>query len=306
MFSGVYTAIVTPFRNGELDLDAFRALVREQDDAGISGIVIAGTTGEAPTISDDEVRTLYAAARSVASKRLQILLGAGSNSTAHAVEKAAMARDLKADGVLAVTPYYNKPPQEGLYRHFEAVAAAAAPLGVILYNVPGRTGINLEIDTVVRLAAIPNVTALKEASGNLSQIARACEKLPKGFSVLSGDDALTLAVIDLGGVGVISVASNVEPKRLVCMVEAARAGRTAEAQAAARALAPLVEALFLEPNPIPVKTAFALRGRIAPEFRLPLVPMSDAPKAKLAAALEALSGFPVTPPSPTLGRGSRN
>jgi len=279
---GCGTALVTPFlADGSLDEPALRALVEWQVEHGIDFLVPCGTTGETPTLTADEVRRVIATTVTVAAGRVPIVGGATSNNTRDAVEKAkAVAAIPGVDAILTATPYYNKPTQEGLYQHFKAIAEAVdKPL--ILYNVPGRTGANLEPATLGRLAGLRNVLGVKEASGNMTQIADVFQHVPESFQVFSGDDALTLPVIALGGVGIISVASNEIPRKMAEMTRAALAGEWVLARKLHRRYFALMQANFIESNPIPVKAALASMGRSKENYRLPLVPVKKENRAKL-------------------------
>lgn len=279
---GCGTALVTPFQSdGSLDKPALRALVEWQVASKIDFLVPCGTTGETPTLAPDEIRQVIETTIEVAGGKVPILAGATSNSTREAVEKAkAVAKIKGVDAILTASPYYNKPTQEGQYQHFAAIAKAVdKPL--VLYNVPGRTGANIEPATLARLAEIKNIIAVKEASGNMSQIADVCNAVPEGFLVFSGDDAVTLPVIALGGVGIISVASNEIPKEMAEMTRAALANDWATARKLHRKYLALMQANFIESNPLPVKAVLAMMGRIGEHYRLPLVPMKKETRAKL-------------------------
>ncbi len=285
MLRGCGTALVTPFaRDGSVDEKALRALVDWQIAEGIHFLVPCGTTGEAVTMSADERRRVVEIVVERAKGRVPVVAGATSNDTRAAVEEAERMRDAGADFILSATPYYNKPTQGGLERHFEAVAEAAKR-PVILYNVPGRTSVNLDARTALRLAEQPGIAGIKEASGNLGQIMDILESRPDGFSVLSGDDALTFALMALGGDGVISVVSNEVPGPMARLTELLRAGDLASARALQYKLVGLMKANFLESNPIPVKAALAIMGKIEDVLRLPLTPLSEAHRPALAAAL---------------------
>ncbi len=279
---GCGTALVTPFRkDGSIDEPALRALVTWQVESGIDFLVPCGTTGETPTLSREEWLRVIDITIEVAGGRVPIVAGATSNSTRDAVEKAqTVAARRGVDAILTASPYYNKPTQEGQYLHFKAIAEAAAkPL--ILYNVPGRTGANLEPATLARLAAIPNIIGVKEASGNIGQIADVCNAVPEGFLVFSGDDAVTLPVIALGGVGIISVAGNEIPHEMAELTRAALANQWDTARRIQRKYLALMQANFIESNPIPVKAVLAMMGRIEEVYRLPLCPMKKENRAKL-------------------------
>ena len=284
---GCGTALVTPFaEGGAVDLPALRALVEWQVGEGIDFLVPCGSTGEAQTLSDTERERVVAEVIEVAAGRVPVMAGATSNDTARAVEETRRMCRLGADYILSATPYYNKPTQDGLYRHFAAVADAATR-PVCLYNVPGRTAVNLSPRVALRLAGHGNVAGIKEASGDLHQIMEILSSRPDGFAVLSGDDWLTLPVAAAGGDGLVSVASNEVPRAMAELVRLARAGDLAAARALHYRLLPLMDANFLETNPAPVKAALALMGRIRNLLRLPLVPVADATCVALREALRA-------------------
>jgi len=279
---GCGTALITPFRHdGSLDEPALRSLVAWQVESGIDFLVPCGTTGETPTLSREEWLRVIDITIEVAGGRVPIVAGATSNSTRDAVEKAqAFAARRGVDAILTASPYYNKPTQEGQYQHFKAIAEAVdKPL--ILYNVPGRTGVNIEPATLARLAQIPNIIGVKEASGNIGQIADTCAAVPESFLVFSGDDAVTLPIIALGGVGIISVASNEIPHEMAELTRAALANQWEAARRLHRKYLPLMQANFIESNPIPVKAVLAMMGRIEEVYRLPLCPMKKENRAKL-------------------------
>ncbi len=287
-WAGTTVALVTPFDTaGELDEAALRRLVDWQIEEGIDAILVAGTTGESVTLSSAELQRLLEVTLEQTADRVPVLCGTGSNSTARSVETTRLAERCGADAVLVVSPYYNKPTQEGLYRHFRTVAEATA-LPVIVYNVPGRTGCNISAETTLRLAAVPNIQAIKEASGNLVQIMTILRDRPEGFLVLSGDDSTTLPLIAAGAEGVISVVANEVPREFSRMVRAARSGDWSEARSLHYRLFGLMEANFIESNPIPVKAALAMMGRIQEVYRLPLVPMGEANRARLRRVLQEL------------------
>ena len=279
---GCGTALVTPFQqDGSLDEIALRQLVRWQVDSGIDFLLPCGTTGETPTLSHDEWLRVIDVTIEAAQGRVPIMAGATSNNTQDAVAKT---KEISArqgvDVVLTATPYYNKPTQEGVYQHFRTIAEASEkPL--VLYNIAGRTGTNLETPTLRRLAEIPNIIGVKEASGNISQIAEVCATLPEDFLVFSGDDAITLAVIGLGGVGIISVASNEIPAEMTRMTQAALANKWDMARLIFRKYLPLMQANFMESNPGPAKAVLSMMGRIEEVYRLPMVPMRPENRAKL-------------------------
>jgi 4-hydroxy-tetrahydrodipicolinate synthase len=277
--------LVTPFRPDlSLDEEAFRALVRRQIEAGIHFLVPCGTTGENPTLETEEHHRVVEIALEEANGKLPVLAGCGGYHTGEVV---ALARELEAlgvDGILSVTPYYNKPTQEGLYQHFLAIASAVK-IPIVIYNVPGRTGVNVEPATLRRLAEIDNIVGVKEASGNIGQIAKLCATLPPDFAVLSGDDAITLAVAGLGGKGVISVASNLIPAEMAALAQACLDGRFEDARALQRKWLPLMEVNFVESNPIPVKWAMARMGLLSPVYRLPMLPPSQASRERIERTL---------------------
>ncbi|VBB47550.1 4-hydroxy-tetrahydrodipicolinate synthase [uncultured Desulfatiglans sp.] len=286
MFQGSIVAIVTPFKNGKVDEDAFRRMIEFQIENGTSAIVPCGTTGESATLSMEEHNRVIDITIEAVKKRVPVIAGTGGNSTMEAVELTAHAKRAGADASLQVTPYYNKPTQEGLYRHYKTIAEAVS-LPMILYNVPGRTSVNLLPETVARLAEFPEVVAIKEASGNLAQMAEIVELVGDRITLLSGDDNVTLPLLALGGKGVISVAANIVPKDTAGLIKAWETGDIPGAQALFYKLLPLCKAMFYETNPIPVKTSLAMMGMIEEEFRLPLCPMAPANREKLKKALEA-------------------
>lgn len=285
MLAGAYTAIVTPFtRNGEVDYERFRDLIEFQIENGIDGLVPVGTTGESPTLDYVEHEKVIEVAIETARKRVKIIAGTGANSTKEALELTKHARDAGADATLQVTPYYNKPNALGLTRHFSAVADLGLP--VVLYNVPGRTGKEIPIDVVLELSKHPKIVAIKEAAGSVDRVSQIVTRC--NLEVLSGDDSLTLPMMAVGGVGVISVASNVAPRAVADLVHHALAGRWAEARALHLKFYQLFADLFIDTNPIPVKTALALMGRIEDAYRLPLCEMSEGLKKRLEATLRAV------------------
>jgi 4-hydroxy-tetrahydrodipicolinate synthase len=284
---GCGTALVTPFlADGSIDIKSLRALVAWQIESGIDFLVPCGTTGETPTLSHDEWRTVIETTIEVTAGRVPIVVGATSNCTADAVRKAQEAAKIKGvDALLSASPYYNKPTQEGQYLHFKAVAEAVDK-PIVVYNVPGRTGVNLLPETLQRLAELPNIAAVKEASGIIGQIAEVCSRLPN-FTVLSGDDALTLPVIAVGGVGVISVTSNTFPKDMAAMTRAALNDDWKTARSLYHKYLALMQAHFIESNPLPVKAVLAMMGRIEENYRLPLCPMQPTLRAKLESIARA-------------------
>lgn len=291
-FRGVTTALVTPFTaDGQIDEARLRELVDWQIAEGIDGLLAAGTTGESATLSHEEHHRVMEIVVDQAAGRVPVMCGAGSNSTAEAISLTQHAEKIGADAVLSVAPYYNRPTQRGLYEHYKRIAESAA-LPVFVYNVPSRTGTNVAPETLLRLAELPNVVGVKEASGNLSQIMQILAQRPTDFLVLSGDDALTFPLVALGGDGVVSVASNEVPGLMTRMVRAMLQGDWDTARRLHFRLLPLMKANFVETNPIPVKTALALMGKLEPNFRLPLVPASEETRSlleKLLAELEVLS-----------------
>lgn len=285
---GCATALVTPFkRDGSLDEERFISLVERQIAGGVRLLVPCGTTGESATMTEAEDRRVIELTIEVARKRgARVIAGTGSNSTAAAIEYSQSARELGADAVLVVAPFYNKPTQNGLYAHFRAIAEAINPLPVVMYNVPGRTSSNIAAQTVLKLAReVKNIAAVKEASGNLSQIMEILRERPAGFRVLSGDDAVTLPLMALGADGVISVVSNEAPALMSQIVNLALEGRWDEARAAHYRLLPLMEANFIESSPGPVKAALTLMGLIEENLRLPLVPVEEKTRAELRRVL---------------------
>jgi len=290
MFRGTFTALVTPFRNGDIDVAAFEKLIENQIAAGISGIVAVGTTGESPTLSHDERQEVIRLSIATAKKRCLVLAGTGSNSTQHAIADTKLAEKLGADGALLVAPYYNKPSQEGLVQHFKAISAATS-LPIVLYNIPGRCGVDISPDTVIRLAKeCRNIVSIKEASGSVERVSELRARLPESFTILSGDDSLTLPFMSVGAVGVVSVASNLFPAEVCALVQAYGCGDTKLALHLHRRMFHLFKDLFIEPNPVPVKTVFGWRGAMSGEVRLPLCAMSEANQARLRQTLEEFEG----------------
>jgi len=287
---GCATALVTPFKaDGAIDEDRLRALVDRQINGGISLLVPCGTTGESATMTEGEDQRVIAITVEVARARARVIAGTGSNSTAAAIEYSKRARDLGADAMLQVAPWYNKPTQEGLYAHFRAIAEAIPETPIMLYNVPGRTSSNINAPTVLRLARdCENIVAIKEASGNLTQIMEILRARPANFRVLSGDDAVTLPLIALGAEGIVSVASNEVPDLMSQMTERALEGNWTEARALHYRLLPLMEINFIESSPGPVKAAMAMMGLLEENFRLPLVPIQEQSRARIRAAITEL------------------
>jgi 4-hydroxy-tetrahydrodipicolinate synthase len=282
--SGCYTALITPFRDDQIDEAALRALVRRQIAGGISGLVPCGTTGEAPALSLSEWDRVVSVVVETAGGRVPVLAGTGSNNLVTVIERTRRARALGADGALVVTPYYNRPTQDGLFRHFAAIAEAVE-LPLVLYNVPGRTGVNLLPETVVRLADMPSIVGIKEASGSLDQASQIVREANRDFVVLSGDDSLTLPMMGIGATGVISVVSNIAPQAVSALTAACLAGDFESGRALHLALFDLCRAMFVETNPTPVKAASALLGYCSPEVRLPLAPLSEAAQRRVESAL---------------------
>ena len=288
-FAGCGTALVTPFRKDlSLDEETLRRLVRRQIAVGINFLVPCGTTGESPTLSHEEHLRVVAITIEEAKGKVPVLAGAGGYDTRHVIELAREAERMGADGILSVTPYYNKPTQEGLYHHFKAIAASTS-LPIILYNVPPRTNVNIDPATLRQLSEIENIIGVKEASGNISQITQVIQQVPEEFLVFSGDDALTLPLVAMGGRGIISVASNEIPAEMTRLAQLCLAGNFKEARAMQRKWLPLLEVNFIETNPTPVKAAMAEMGLLEPVFRLPLVPPRSENLAKIRAVLESLA-----------------
>jgi 4-hydroxy-tetrahydrodipicolinate synthase len=287
-FSGTYTALITPFRDGKIDVSAYQALIERQIAAGIDGIVPVGTTGESPTLDSDEHIEVIRLAVEFAAGRCQVVAGSGANATAEAIELTEAAEAVGATGSLQVCPYYNKPSQEGLYLHFKAIAESTH-LPIMLYSVPGRSSIEITPETAARLAAdCPTITAIKEAGGSVDRVNQLVQALPADFAILSGDDPLTLPFISCGATGLVSVASNLIPEAIVALVKACLAGNFPEALALQKQFYPLMRGLMsLDVNPVPIKTAVALQGHCSDELRLPLAPLSRENTAKLTALLQS-------------------
>jgi len=287
-FTGVGTALVTPFtRSGALDEAAVRRLGRRQIDAGVHFLCPCGTTGENPTLTAAERLRMIEILVDEAGGQVPILAGAGGYNTAEVIHVAGEMQKRGVSGFLSVTPYYNKPTPEGLYQHYRAIAEST-PLPIIVYNVPGRTGVNVDVPTLVRLAQIPNIVGVKEASGNVSQMCDICRAVPSDFIVLSGDDALTLPLMAVGGRGIISVASNEIPAEMVQMVEAAERNDFAAARQVHGRILPLMQINFVEANPIPVKAAMAAMGLLEDAYRLPMVPPSQVSREKILGVLKEM------------------
>jgi 4-hydroxy-tetrahydrodipicolinate synthase len=280
MFKGAIVAIVTPFKNGQLDEDTYRQLIEFQLENGTHGIVPCGTTGESPTLSHAEHKRVVEVCLEQVNKRVPVIAGTGSNNTTEAIELTKHAQAAGADGALMITPYYNKPTQEGLYQHYKKIAECTN-IPIVVYNVPGRTSLNLLPETVARLAEFPNIVGIKEATGDLRQGAQVLALCGDKITVLSGDDFTALPLMTVGGQGVISVVSNVVPQDMARMCSAFLAGDLGQARQLHYKMWPLMEAMFYETNPVPVKTALKLMGKITGEVRLPLCPMSTANEEKL-------------------------
>ena len=288
MFTGTYTAIVTPFKNGALDAPALERVVKMQIKGGVDGIVPVGTTGESPTVDYEEHLEIIEQAVRFAGGKVKVLAGTGANSTTEAVYLTREAEKLGADGSLQVAPYYNKPSQEGLFQHFREVARETK-LPIVLYSIPGRCGVEIGVETVRRLAAAcKNIIGIKEAGGSCDRVGQLRAALGPKFEILSGDDSLTLPFMSVGAQGVISVASNVIPREVAAMVNAFARGDVKKAAQLHAKFYPVFKDLFLETNPVPVKAALAMMGVIAEEYRLPLVKMSEANRAKLKATLKSV------------------
>lgn len=288
MFTGSLVAIVTPFRKGKVDERALADLIEWQIANGTNGIVPCGTTGESATLSHDEHNRVIELTVEVARRRVPVVAGTGSNSTDEAIALTKHARQAGADGSLLITPYYNKPTQEGLYRHYRAVAEAV-DLPLVLYNIPGRTGVNMLPTTIARLTALPTIVGVKEGSGSVQQASDIVQMCGDRLTVLAGDDALTLPMMAVGGKGVITVTANIAPAEMAQLVKAFAEGKIEEARRIHFKLSPLFAALFFETNPIPVKEALSMMGKIDPELRLPLCPMAQDAREKLIQALKEAS-----------------
>ena len=287
MFTGTYTAIVSPFKNGQLDEPALERLVKTQIKGGVDGIVPVGTTGESPTVSYEEHVQIISLAVKFAAGKVKVLAGTGANSTTEAIYLTKEAEKAGADGSLQVAPYYNKPTQEGLFQHFKAIAKATK-LPIVLYSIPGRCGIEIGVDTVKRLAAeCKNIIGIKEAGGSCDRVSQLRAALGPKFEILSGDDSLTLPFMSVGAQGVISVASNIIPKEVSTMVNAYAAGDVKKALQIHQKFYPLFKDLFVETNPVPVKAALAMKGLIDEEYRLPLVSMTAKNRETLTKTLKA-------------------
>lgn len=285
MFSGAFTAIVTPFKDGRVDENGLKRLIRFGIDGGVSGFVPCGTTGESPTLSHEEHNRVVELTVKEVAGQVKVIAGTGSNSTEEAIGLTKHAKSVGADACLMVSPYYNKPTQEGLYRHFKTVAETV-DIPIVLYNIQGRTAVNIENQTVERLSHVPNIVGVKEASGNILQMSEVIRLCGPDFDVLSGDDQMTFPLMALGGKGVISVVTNIVPQKMSAMAKSMLEGDIDAGRAVHFEIFELCQAMFIETNPIPVKAALALMGKIEPEFRLPLCPPSEANLAKLRGVLE--------------------
>jgi len=283
MFDGAFTALVTPFKNRNVDFNTLGKLIDAQIKAGISGLVPCGTTGESATLTEEERKDIIRATVETAGRRVPVIAGTGSNDTRETIERTAFAKEVGAYAALLVTPYYNKPTPQGLFEHYRTVASEV-DIPIILYNVPGRTGVSLPVETVSALSEIPNIVAIKEASGNLAYVSEIIESCK--ITVLSGEDSLTLPILALGGRGVISVVSNILPRQTEELVRSYLGGKIERAREIHFQMLPLMRALFVETNPAPVKEAMAHLGLISPELRLPLVRVSEKSRRVIIAALE--------------------
>ncbi len=286
MFSGAFTALVTPFRNGEVDVEALEGLVEFQMQQGVNGLVPCGTTGESPTLSEEEDRLVIGTVVRVTNGRVPVVAGTGSNSTDMAIKYTRMAEEAGADGSLQVAPYYNKPTQEGLYRHFATIAESTS-LPLILYNIPGRTSVTISAETIARLAEIPNIVGVKESTLSMNMVSDIRYLCGDEFDILSGDDPMILPLMSLGGTGVISVVSNIAPGAVSEMVAALNSGDYDRGRELHYQLLPLIRALSVETNPIPIKAAASLLGLCSDEMRLPLVPMSGENLGKLQEVMDS-------------------
>ena len=286
MFSGSFVAQVTPFKNGTVDEQRLADLIEWQISSGTHGIVPCGTTGESATLSHEEHTQVVKLTVDVVKKRVPVIAGTGSNSTAEAIQLTRQAQEVGADGALMISPYYNRPTQEGIYQHYKEVAHAVPGFPIIFYNIPGRTGSNIEPSTMARMAEIDNIVGVKEATGSIDQVINIRLACGEKLAVLSGEDSLTFSMMALGGKGVISTVANVAPQQMAAVVNAGLAKEWDKASELQLKLVPLIRALFVETNPIPVKTALALMGKCEFDLRLPLVPMAEGNVAKLTTALK--------------------
>jgi 4-hydroxy-tetrahydrodipicolinate synthase len=286
-FGQVLTAMVTPFdQNGEVDFNATRILVDYLIENGTDGIVVAGTTGESPTLTTEEKVALFKLVVDAVNGRVPVIAGTGSNNTRASISLTKLAEETGVDGIMLVAPYYNKPSQEGMYQHFKAIAEST-PLPIMLYNIPGRSVVNLSVETIVRLSQIPNIVALKEASGNLDAMADIISQAPSDFTLYSGDDGLALPVLAIGGAGVVSVASHVIGNEIQEMINHFKNGNVQDAASAHRRLLPIMKALFTAPNPAPVKAALNMNGVNVGGLRLPLLPLTTEEQRTLQGVLPA-------------------
>lgn len=284
-FGQIVTAMVTPFdENGEIDFPATRNLINHLITNGSDGLVVAGTTGESPTLSNEEKVKLFRFTVDVVNGRVPVIAGTGSNNTRESIELTMHAEDAGVDGIMLVAPYYNKPCQEGLYQHFSTIAAATS-LPIMLYNIPGRSAVNMAVETVIRLSEVSNIVAIKEASGDLDAMSEIIERTPEGFSLYSGDDALTIPVLSIGGAGVVSVSAHVLGNEMQTMIRNFKIGNTVEAASNHRRLVPMMKALFAAPNPSPVKAALNLKGIPVGGVRLPMIPLNEEQLCSLERAL---------------------
>jgi 4-hydroxy-tetrahydrodipicolinate synthase len=286
MFSGSFVAQVTPFKNGKVDEQRLADLIEWQISSGTHGIVPCGTTGESATLSHEEHTRVVKLTVDVVKKRVPVIAGTGSNSTAEAIRLTREAQEVGADGALMISPYYNRPTQEGIYQHYKEVASAVPGFPIVFYNIPGRTGSNIEPSTMARMAEIDNIVGVKEATGSIDQVINIRLACGEKLAVLSGEDSLTFSMMTLGGKGVISTVANVAPQQMAAVVNAGLAKEWDKASELQLKLVPLIRALFVETNPIPVKTALALMGKCEFDLRLPLVPMAEGNVAKLTTALK--------------------
>jgi 4-hydroxy-tetrahydrodipicolinate synthase len=294
MFSGAFTALVTPFKNGEVDVEAVESLVEFQIEGGIDGLVPCGTTGESQTLSEEEDRLVIETVVRVTAGRVPVVAGTGSNNTASAIKYTKMAEEVGADGSLQVAPYYNKPTQEGLFRHYAAIAENTS-LPLVLYNIPGRTNVTIAPETIAQLAEIPNIVGVKESTLSMNMVSDIRRLCGEQFDILSGDDPMTLPLLALGGTGVVSVASNIAPGAVSDMVAAINSGDLARGRELHYRLLPLIRALSVETNPIPIKAAASLLGLCSDELRLPLVPMSGENLRNLQTVMEGSATLLPTP-----------
>ena len=294
MFSGAFTALVTPFKNGEVDVETLESLVEFQIEGGINGLVPCGTTGESPTLSEEEDRLVIETVVRVTNGRVPVVAGTGSNNTASAIKYTKMAEEVGADGSLQVAPYYNKPTQEGLFRHYAAIAENTS-LPLVLYNIPGRTNVTIAPETIAQLSEIPNIVGVKESTLSMNMVSDIRRLCGEEFDILSGDDPMTLPLMALGGTGVVSVASNIAPGAVSDMVAAMNSGDLTRGREVHYRLLPLIRALSVETNPIPIKAAASLLGLCSDELRLPLVPMSGENLRNLQTVMEGSATLLPTP-----------